>query len=81
MERSPGPPTRPDGSHCSRGHGPLFGFTAIALGLVGYVTALFKLSSVLTIVWAWLFLGEEQIQQRLLGTGVMLLGGILVALF
>ncbi len=60
---------------------PLFGFTAIALGLVGYVTALFKLSSVLTIVWAWLFLGEEQIQQRVLGTSVMLLGGILVALF
>ncbi len=63
------------------GTAPLFGFTAIALGLVGYVTALFKLSSVLTIVWAWLFLGEEQIQQRLLGTSVMLLGGILVALF
>jgi uncharacterized membrane protein len=63
------------------GTAPLFGFTAIALGLVGYVTALFKLSSVLTIVWAWLFLGEEQIRQRLLGAGVMLLGGILIALF
>ena len=57
------------------GTAPLFGFTAIALGLVGYVTALFKLSSVLIIVWAWLFLGEEKIQQRLLGTSVMLLGG------
>jgi len=63
------------------GIAPLFGFTAIALGLVGYVTALFKLSSVLTIIWAWLFLGEEQIQKRLLGTSVMLIGGILVALF
>ena len=63
------------------GTAPLFGFTAIALGLVGYVTALFKLSSILTIVWAWLFLGEGQIRQRLLGTSVMLLGGMLVALF
>ncbi len=51
------------------------------LGLVGYVTALFKLSSVLAIIWAWLFLDEEQIQRRLLGAGVMLLGGILIALF
>ena len=57
------------------GTAPLFGFTAIALGLVGYVTALFKLSSILIIVWAWLFLSEEKIQQRLLGTSVMLLGG------
>jgi uncharacterized membrane protein len=29
---------------------PLFGFTAIAFGLVGYVTTLFKLSSVVTIL-------------------------------
>ena len=62
------------------GIAPLFGFTAIALGLVGYVTALFKLAAVLTIVWAWLFLGEEHIQQRLLGASVILLGGALIAL-
>jgi uncharacterized membrane protein len=62
------------------GIAPLFGFTAIALGLVGYVTALFKLSAVFTIVWAWLFLGEENIRQRLLGTVVMLIGGVLIAL-
>jgi drug/metabolite transporter (DMT)-like permease len=59
---------------------PLFGFTAIALGLVGYVTTLFKLSSVLTILWAWLFLGEGHIRKRLLGASVMIVGGILVAL-
>jgi uncharacterized membrane protein len=58
----------------------LFGFTAIALGLVGYVTALFKLSAVFTIVWAWLFLGEENIRQRLIGTVVMLIGGVWIAL-
>lgn len=39
------------------GIAPLFGFTAIALGLVGYVTALFKLGAVFTIVWVWLLLG------------------------
>jgi bacterial/archaeal transporter family protein len=61
------------------GIAPLFGFTAIALGLVGYVTTLFKLSAVLTILWAWVFLGEGQIKNRLLGASVMLVGGVLVA--
>ena len=65
---------------CISGIAPLFGFTAIALGLVGYVTALFKLSAVLTIVWARVFLGEGNIRQRLLGAGVMILGGALIAL-
>jgi drug/metabolite transporter (DMT)-like permease len=62
------------------GIAPLFGFTAIALGLVGYVTALFKLGAVFTIVWAWLFLGEGNIRQRLLGASVMLVGGALIAI-
>ena len=62
------------------GIAPLFGFTAIALGLVGYVTTLFKLGAVLTILWAWVFLGEGQIRNRLLGASVMLVGGALVAL-
>jgi len=62
------------------GIAPLFGFTAIALGLVGYVTTLFKLSAVLTILWAWFFLGEGQITSRLLGASVMLIGGLLVAI-
>jgi drug/metabolite transporter (DMT)-like permease len=57
----------------------LFGFTAIALGLVGYVTTLFKLGAVLTILWAWWFLGEGHIKSRLLGASVMILGGLLVA--
>ncbi len=58
---------------------PLFGFTAIALGLVGYITTLFKLSAVLTILWARVFLDEGQIRERLLGALVMLVGGALVA--
>ena len=61
------------------GVAPLFGFTAIALGLVGYVTTLFKLSGVLTIVWARVFLHEWQMRERLLGASVMLVGGVLVA--
>jgi drug/metabolite transporter (DMT)-like permease len=61
------------------GIAPLFGFTAIALGLVGYITTIFKLSAVLTILWAWWFLGEGQIRSRLLGASVMLVGGLLVA--
>src|SRR5215471_8781084 len=61
------------------GVAPLFGFTAIALGLVGYVTTLFKLSAVLTIVWARLFLNEGKLGSRLLGASVMILGGVLVA--
>lgn len=61
------------------GVAPLFGFTAIATGLVGYVTALFKLSSVLTVVWARFFLGEGSLRQRLLGAVVMVAGGALVA--
>ncbi len=60
------------------GVAPLFGFTAIALGLVGYVTTLFKLSAVLTIVWARVFLHEGHMRERLLGASVMLVGGILV---
>jgi len=61
------------------GLAPLFGFTAIATGLVGYVTALFKLSAVFTILWARLFLGEGNLRTRLLGAVIMVLGGALVA--
>lgn len=62
------------------GLAPLLGFSAIALGLVGYVTALFKLSAVLTVLWGWLFLRERGIRQRLLGALVMVAGGVLIAL-
>lgn len=61
------------------GVAPLFGFTAIALGSVGYVTALFKLSAVLTVLWAKLLLHEGNLRQRLLGAAVMVIGGALVA--
>jgi drug/metabolite transporter (DMT)-like permease len=61
------------------GVAPLFGFTAIALGLVGYVSVLFKLSAIFTVLWAWFFLHEGNLRPRLLGALVMILGGVLVA--
>jgi uncharacterized membrane protein len=61
------------------GIAPLFGFSAIALGLVGYVSALFKLGAVLTVLWGWLFLKEGDVRQRFLGAIVIVVGGVLVA--
>ena len=61
------------------GLAPLFGFTAIALGYVGYVTALFKLSAVLTVVWAALLLDEQGLHRRLPAAIVMAVGGLLIA--
>ena len=61
------------------GVAPLFGFTAIAQGYVGYVTALFKLSAVLTVLWSFFLLHEQGLRQRLPATIVMALGGLLIA--
>jgi hypothetical protein len=49
------------------GIAPLFGFTTIALDLVGYVTTHFKLNSVFTILWALLFLREATSASGCLG--------------
>jgi uncharacterized membrane protein len=61
------------------GVAPLFGFSAIASGNVGYVTALFKLGSVGTVVWAALLLNEPGLRQRLPPTAVIAVGGLLIA--
>ncbi len=53
---------------------------AAFLALVGYVTTLFKLGAIFTILWARLFLGEGQARSRLLGACVMVIGGVLVAM-
>jgi uncharacterized membrane protein len=62
------------------GIAPLFGFTAIALGYVGYVTALFKLSAVFTVVWSAWLLREHGLRQRLPATIAMAIGGLLISL-
>lgn len=62
------------------GTAPVLGYTAYALGLVGYVTTLFKLSTLMTLLWSFLFLREQGLRQRLPASGVMVVGAILIAL-
>lgn len=59
---------------------PALGYTAFSLGLVGYVTALFRFSTVFTVIWgAWL-LGEPGLRQRLPASMVMTIGAVLIVL-
>lgn len=61
------------------GIAPVLGYTAFSLGFVGYVTTLFKLSIVMTVIWSFLFLKEQGLAQRLPGSLVMVIGAILIA--
>jgi len=61
------------------GTAPLLGYSALQLGYVGYVTTLFKFSTVLTVVWGALLLGETGFSRRLPAATIMVLGGILIA--
>ncbi len=61
------------------GIAPVFGFTAIGTGLVGYVSAAFKLSTVLTVIWAGLLLKEQHQKPRLAGAACMVAGALLMA--
>lgn len=54
-------------------------FTAFSLAPLGVVTAIFKLSTLFTVILGGVFLKEERIKERLLGASVMLLGAILLA--
>ena len=58
---------------------PVLGYTAFSLGLVGYVTTLFKLSTIITLMWSFLFLKEHGAAQRLPASLVMVVGAILIA--
>jgi uncharacterized membrane protein len=60
------------------GIAPVLGYTAFSLGLVGYVTTLFRISTLLTVVWSFLFLKERGLAQRLPGSLVMVMGAILI---
>lgn len=64
---------------CIAGSAPVLGYTAFSLGLVGYVTALFRLSAVMTVLWASLFLNERHLANRLPGSLIMVTGAILIA--
>jgi uncharacterized membrane protein len=61
------------------GIAPLLGYAAFSLGLIGYVSALFKMSSVFALLWAFLFLQEKNVRRRLPGAVVMVIGAILIA--
>lgn len=62
------------------GTAPILGYTAFSLGLVGYVTTLFKLGSVMTVVWSYLLLHETGALRRLPAAVVMVLGALLIVL-
>ncbi len=62
------------------GVAPLLGYAAFSLGLVGYVSALFKMSSVFSLLWAHFFLRETGIVPRLPGALLMVFGTILIAI-
>ncbi len=60
------------------GIAPVLGYTAFSLGFVGYVTTLFKLSTLMTMLWSFLFLKERGLAQRLPASMVMVIGVILI---
>ena len=64
---------------CIAGSAPVLGYTAFSLGLVGYVSALFRLGAVMTVLWASLFLNERNLANRLPGSLIMTAGAILIA--
>jgi len=61
------------------GSAPVLGYTALSLGFVGYVTTLFKLSTLMTVIWGSLILKEGGLRQRLPSSLVMVIGAILIA--
>jgi len=61
------------------GIAPALGYTAFSLGLVGYVTTLFRLSAVFTVLWSAWLLGEPGLRQRFPASLVMAAGAILIA--
>jgi len=60
------------------GVAPVLGYTAFSLGPVGYVITLFRLSTLMTVIWSFLFLNERGIAQRLPSSLVMVIGAILI---
>jgi len=62
------------------GIAPVLGYTAFSLGFVGYVTTLFKLSTLMTMLWSFLFLKEHGLKQRLPASTVMVIGAVLITI-
>ena len=62
------------------GVAPVLGYTVFSLGSVGYVTTLFRLSTIMTVIWSFLFCNEHGISQRLPASSVMVIGAILITI-
>ncbi len=62
------------------GIAPMLGYTALSLRLVGYVTTLFKLSTVMTVTWSYVFLQERAAVSRAPAAVTMVLGAVLIAI-
>lgn len=60
------------------GTAPVLGYTAFSQGLVGYVTTIFRMSTLMTVIWGFLFLKEKNLTQRLPASLVMVAGAILI---
>ena len=60
------------------GIAPVLGYTAFSLGPIGYVTTLFRLSTLMTVIWSFLLLHERGIAQRLPASLVMVIGVVFI---
>lgn len=60
------------------GTAPVLGFTAFSLGPLGYVATLFRLSTLMTVIWSFLLLNEHGISQRLPASLVMVIGVVFI---
>ena len=61
------------------GVAPVLGYTSYSLDFVGYVTTLFRLSTLMTVLWSFLLLKESGIARRWPASLVMVIGAILLA--
>ncbi len=59
----------------------IFQMTAISLTLVVYVISIKRTSTLLSVLWGFLIFNEKGIKERMLGTGIMMLGVIFITLF
>jgi len=62
------------------GVGQTVAFIAFSLTNLGFATAVFKLSIIFSVLFGWIFLKEQNIKERILGSMVMLLGVILLVI-
>ena len=58
--------------------GQVAAMIAFSLTQLGFATAIFKLSMILSVILGWLFFKEHDIKERLLGSFVMLIGVLLL---